>query len=86
MEDEMKTNELVNVMFFGGIAAIFNSPRKRLEKTIKNMNQQGWCVRQVIPAKLNIVFIALSLAVLLLTAFIYMPIGGYMVIFEKIVD
>jgi hypothetical protein len=79
----MKENKIVNVEFFGGIMGLFNSPRKRLEKVVKAHNEEGFKVRQVITGNPNLLFLLFSIVILILTLFIYQPLPGYMVIFEK---
>lgn len=75
--------KVVNVNFFGGIMSLINSPRKRLEKVIKEHNEQGYRVVFILPGRFNIVFLLLSMLVLVATLFIWQPLPGYMVIFEE---
>ena len=75
--------KVVNVNFFGGIMSLINSPRKMLEKVIKEHNEQGYRVVFILPGRFNIVFLLLSMIVLVVTLFIWQPLPGYMVIFEE---
>ncbi len=79
----MKENKVINVSFIGGIIGLFNTPRRRLEKAIQRANKEGWAVRQVQSGNPNIVFLLLSLILLIITLFLYMPTPGYMVILER---
>ncbi len=75
--------KVVNVNFFGGIMSLINSPRKKLEKVIKEHNEQGYRVVFILPGRFNIVFVLLSMIILAITLLIWQPLPGYMVIFEK---
>ena len=78
-----KINKIINVNFMGGILGLFTSPRNVLQNKIQNANNEGWSVRQVQKGALNPAFVILSVMILFMTCFIYMPTSGYMVILEK---
>jgi len=79
----MKANRVINVNMWGGILSLIDSPRKKLESTIREQNKSGWNVSFILPGKFNFIFAFISTIVLVITVFIYQPLPGYMVIFEK---
>ncbi len=80
----MVNQKVVNVNFFGGIMALFNSPRRRLENVIVEHSNQGYRVAFILPGKFNIFFLLFSTIILVCTLLIWQPLPGYMVIFEKV--
>ncbi len=80
----MKRNKVVNVPYCGDIMSFFNSPKNRLNSCIENHNNEGWSVKFIIPAQNNIFFVMWGILVLLMTAFVYQPLSGQTIIFEKV--
>ena len=80
-----QSNKVVNVTLTGGIIGLLAaSPQNSLNSIIKEENDMGWRVIQVIPASSGNIFLFLfRLLILVGTLFIYTPVYGYYVIIER---
>lgn len=80
----MRFNKVVTIPRNGGLIGMFSSRANVLVTHLKNYNQQGWSVVQVLEAeKGNVLVTLLSLIILCCTLFLWTFMPSYMVILEK---
>lgn len=79
----IKKNRVVNINLSGGLLALFQSPSTRLAELLTVQNSLGWNLIFVLRPNSNPLFLVLSLACLIMTLGIYMPLPSYMLILEK---
>ena len=80
-----KTNKIERIALSGGIiGALTTNPRAALDAVIEENNNDGWNAVYFHEHKTSNIFIlALQIAILFCTAFLWTFGAGYMVLFEK---
>ncbi len=76
-------NKVESVGFFGGIMAFFNSPQTKLQNNLLDNNRQGWAVKFILPEQFGLFYWLFSSIILICTLFIYQPLPGYFVVYER---
>ncbi len=80
-----KNNKVVNVTLKGGlIGMLADSPQNALNRKIKQENENGWKVIQIIPSSSgNILLMIFRLLLLIVTLTLFTTANGYYLIMEK---
>lgn len=80
------SGRIKNVNLSGGlIGLIWDSPTRKLNKTISAANSEGWRVVQVLPAsEWNLLVAVARIIVLVVTIFLYTFSNGYYLLLEKV--
>ncbi len=85
MENNIKNNKVVNVTLKGGlIGMLADSPQNTLNRRIKQENEKGWKVIQIIPSSSgNILLMIFRVLLLIVTFTLFTTANGYYLIMEK---
>ena len=67
----------------GGLLGAFSSDRKKLQVEINRQNDQGYRLAHVLPGKVSALSVVVQLVCLLLTLFLWSPVYGETLVFER---
>ena len=71
-----------SVDYVGGIIGLFFDDRKKLQAAIQVMNDEGYRLRSVLPAKNSVLSVLIQVLCLSLTLLLWAPVRGETLIFE----
>ena len=74
---------VVGVNYHGGIIGLFIDEKKKLEGVIQQWNDQGYRLREVLPAKLTILSFFFRVILLIVTLLLWTWEPGETLIFER---
>lgn len=74
---------VVSVAYKGGLIGMFTDNRKVLEKKIQEYNDEGFRLRSVLAAKVNVIDLIVQIICLTITLLIWAPARGETLVFER---
>ena len=74
---------VTSVDYSGGLIGLFMDNRKKLQNSIQASNNQGFRFRSVLPPKQTVFSLLIQIICLSLTLFLWCPIRGETLVFEK---